>query len=114
MYQQVQQFKEDEHQKKLANQDVKSRLNDDLKRQIEENKRIKDAKERQEREKDAALQREYDQMLLDREAQRKSVCFTLSVEATPRSPHSSCTIESQLLRTCPWHYYPRRSWKSSP
>lgn len=97
MYQQVQQFKEDEHQKKLANQDQKARLNEDLRRQIEENKRIKDAKERDEKNRDAALQREHDRILLDREAQRNSVCFSLSAEAAS-GPKNSPTSTSPSQR----------------
>ncbi len=73
MNQQVQQFNQDEYQKKLRETDQKTHMMSELQRQIEENKRIKDQKLREEKEKDAALVREYDRMMLEREAQRNAV-----------------------------------------
>ena len=73
MNQQVQQFNQDEYQKKLRETDQKTHMMSELQRQIEENKRVKDQKLREEKEKDAALVREYDRMMLEREAQRNAV-----------------------------------------
>lgn len=73
MNQNVQQYNQDEHLKKVKEVDVKTQMMSELQRQIEENKRIKEQKARDEKEKDAALVREYDRMMLEREAQRNAV-----------------------------------------
>lgn len=70
MYHQVQQFREDEHQKKIEQTKLKDQRRNDLQAQIEENRRSKAEKVRQEKEKEANLQKEYDRILADREFQR--------------------------------------------
>lgn len=70
MYHHVQQFREEEHTKKVGGQDTKNRRMGELQAQLDEKKKIKDDEKKAERAKDAALQREYDRMMEERDLQR--------------------------------------------
>jgi hypothetical protein len=73
MHNMVQQYKEDEYQRKMHEKDIKNQRMNDMQRQLEENKRLKDEKLREEKAKDAALNKEYDRMMQEREFARKNV-----------------------------------------
>lgn len=70
MYHQVQQYREDEHTKKIEDNKNRDLRRNDLQAQIEENRRSKAEKVRLEKEKDAALVKEYDRMMAEREVAR--------------------------------------------
>jgi hypothetical protein len=70
MYHHVQQLREDEHTKKVQDVRVRDQRKNDLQSQIEENQRSKAEKARLEKAKDAALVKEYDRMMEEREQQR--------------------------------------------
>ena len=70
MHKQVLQYREDEHQKKLMDKDLKNQRLDALQKQMDDNKKIKDQKLKDEKAKDAALQKEYDRMMQEREQAR--------------------------------------------
>jgi hypothetical protein len=73
MYHQVQQFREDEHAKKIEETRVRDQIRYDLQAQIEENRRVKAEKTRNEKQNEAALQKEYDRMMAERELIRVSL-----------------------------------------
>jgi len=83
MYHQVQQYREEEHNRKLDNQDMKNRMMSEIQAQLDEKKRIKDEEKRAEKAKDAALQREYDRMMEEREHQRRRPGGNQSRQAQP-------------------------------
>jgi hypothetical protein len=62
-----------EHNRLLAEANLKNRQKSELEWQIEANKRAKDSKKNQENERDAALLREYDRMMAEREHHRNIV-----------------------------------------
>lgn len=70
---QVQQYHQDEHQKKVHHIESKNQRMTDLQKQMEDNKRLKDQKQREEKQRDADLVKEYDRILLEREHQRTGV-----------------------------------------
>jgi hypothetical protein len=70
MYHQVQQFREDQHSKKLQEVDQKAKMRNEILAQMEDKKRQKETEKLAEKNKDAALQREYDQMMQDRDNKR--------------------------------------------
>lgn len=70
MYHQVQQYREDEHTRKMHEADQKNLRRNEILAQMEEKKMQKDKEKLAEKAKDAALQKEYDLMMQDRENQR--------------------------------------------